>query len=106
MCEIMDQDRNSRQVKKLCLAKLAIAFLDDEQRGYVPVFMLKKRSPRFFLSGVFNKFKVAKPIVPNLNFGKKSDYQNIFETASPFRYFILHSGLKQSMLLLDINGIK
>jgi len=104
MCEIMDQDRNSRQVKKLCLAKLVIAFLDDEQRGYVPVFMLKKRSRRFFLSGVFNKFKESKLIVPNLNFGISPVCQNIIESASPFRHFILRSGQKQP-LLLGLYGI-
>jgi|GEM_PF-1654517 len=100
----MDQDRNSKQVKKLCSPKLTIAHYGGECSYYLPLVRLKKRALRFFLSGVFNKFKVAKPIVPNLNFGKKSDCQNIFETASPFRYFILHSGLKQSMLLLDIIG--
>ncbi len=102
----MDQDRNSKQLKKLCLLKLTIAQHGDECSYSLPLVRLKKRSSIFFLSGVFNKFKVAKPIVPNLNFGKKSDCQNNFETASPFRYFIRHSGLKQSMLLLDSNGIK
>lgn len=101
----MDQDRNSRQVKKLCSLKLAIACHDDEEQGYRAFLWPKKRSPRFFLSSVFNKFKVAKLIVPNLNFGIPPVCQNIIETASPFRHFILRSGQKQ-MLLLGVVRIR
>ncbi len=95
----MDQDRNSRQVKKLCSLKLAIACQDDELQGYGALIQPKKRSLRFVLSSVFNKFKVAKLIVPNLNFGILSVCQNIIESASPFRHFILRLGQKQLLLL-------
>lgn len=97
----MDQDRNSKQVKKLCTSEVVAVHTDEIFEGYATLSIAKKRALRFFLSSVFNKFKVAKPIVPNLNFGKQLYCQYIFKPASHFRHFVLHSGQKQAMLLSD-----